>query len=104
LLTAALIAISNPVEALQHYDATRRPVMNDITLRNRSFGPEAAMQLVEERAPNGFVRIEDVISLHELDSIANSFAAAAGLDVETVNNRLSFVRPSQGTAYQTPSV
>jgi 5-methylphenazine-1-carboxylate 1-monooxygenase len=103
LLTAALIAISNPVEALQHYDATRRPVMNDITLRNRSFGPEAAMQLVEERAPNGFVRIEDVISRHELDSIANSFAAAAGLDVETVNNGLSFVRPSQGTAYQTPS-
>lgn len=104
LLTAALIATSNPVEALQHYDATRRPVMNDITLRNRSFGPEAAMQLVEERAPNGFVRIEDVISRHELDSIANSFAAAAGLDVETVNSGLSFVRPSQGTAYQTPSV
>jgi 5-methylphenazine-1-carboxylate 1-monooxygenase len=104
LLTAALIAISNPVEALQHYDATRRPVMNDITLRNRSFGPEAAMQLVEERAPNGFVRIEDVISRHELDSIANSFAVAAGLDVETVNNGLSFVRPSQETAYEAPSV
>jgi len=30
--------------------------MNDITLRNRGFGPEAAMQLVEERAPDGFVR------------------------------------------------
>ena len=93
LLTAALIETSNPVEALQHYDATRRPVMNDITLRNRSFGPEAAMQLVEERAPNGFVRIEDVISRHELDSIANSFAAAAGLDVETVNKGHPFVRP-----------
>jgi 2-polyprenyl-6-methoxyphenol hydroxylase-like FAD-dependent oxidoreductase len=104
LLTAALIATSNPVEALQYYDATRRPVMNDITLRNRSFGPEAAMQLVEERAPNGFVRIEDVISRHELDSIANSFAAAAGLDVETVNNGLSFVRPGQQTAYQSPDV
>ncbi|MBR1271588.1 flavin-dependent oxidoreductase [Bradyrhizobium sp. AUGA SZCCT0222] len=95
LLTAALSAISNPVEALQHYDTTRRPVMNDITLRNRSFGPEAAMQLVEERAPNGFVRIEDVISRHELDSIANSFAVAAGLDVETVNNGLSFVHASR---------
>ena len=104
LLTAALIETSNPVEALQYYDATRRPVMNDITLRNRSFGPEAAMQLVEERAPNGFVRIEDVISRHELDSIANSFAAAAGLDVETVNNRLSLVHPSQQTAYQSPDV
>jgi len=38
------------------YAAERRPVMNDITLRNRGFGPEAAMQLVEERAPDGFVR------------------------------------------------
>ena len=62
------------------------------------------MQLVEERAPNGFVRIDDVISRGELDSIANSFATAAGLDVETVNNRLSFVRPSQETAYQTLSI
>ena len=56
------------------------------------------MQLVEERAPNGFVRIEDVISRHELDSIANSFAAAAGLDVETVNGRASFVHPANRTA------
>jgi 5-methylphenazine-1-carboxylate 1-monooxygenase len=103
-LTRALLAHCDPVAALAHYDGERRPVMNDITLRNRGFGPEAAMQLVEERAPNGFVRIDDVISRGELDSIANSFATAAGLDVETVNNRLSFVRPSQETAYQTLSI
>jgi 2-polyprenyl-6-methoxyphenol hydroxylase-like FAD-dependent oxidoreductase len=103
-LTRALLAHCDRVAALAHYDDERRPVMNDITLRNRSFGPEAAMQLVEERAPNGFVRIDDVISRGELDSIANSFATAAGLDVETVNNRLSFVRPSQETAYQTLSI
>jgi hypothetical protein len=72
--------------------------MNDITLRNRGLGPEAAMQLVEERAPHGFDRIENVISREELDSIAGSFAAAAGLDVETVNNRPSFVRPTQATS------
>jgi 2-polyprenyl-6-methoxyphenol hydroxylase-like FAD-dependent oxidoreductase len=97
-LTGALIATSNPVEALARYDTERRPVMNDITLRNRRFGPEAAMQRVEERAPRGFVRIEDVISREELDSIAGSFAAAAGLDVETVNSRPSFVRPTQATS------
>ena len=65
--------------------------MNDIILRNRHFGPEAAMQLAEERAPNGFARIEDVISQDELDVIAKSFAAAAGLDVDAVNSRASFV-------------
>src|ERR1700727_193775 len=92
-LTGALIATSDPIEALAQYDAERRPAMNDITLRNRGFGPEAAMQLVEERAPHGFDRIENVISREELDSIAGSFAAAAGLDVQTVNSRPSFVRP-----------
>jgi 5-methylphenazine-1-carboxylate 1-monooxygenase len=90
-LTRALIAHDDPVAALAQYDSERRPAMNDITLRNRGFGPEAAMQLVEERAPNGFARISDVISREELDRIANSFSAAAGLDVETVNNRPAYV-------------
>ena len=72
--------------------------MNDVTLRNRGFGPEAAMQLVEERAPDGFARISDVISREELDRIANSFSTAAGLDVETVNNRPAYVRPRAGTS------
>jgi len=97
-LTGALTATSDPIEALAQYDAERRPVMNDITLRNRGLGPEAAMQLVEERAPHGFDRIENVISREELDSIAGSFAAAAGLDVETVNSRPSFVRPIDSTS------
>ncbi len=65
--------------------------MNDITLRNRRFGPEAAMQLVEERAPNGFARIEDVISRAHLEEITKSFSAAAGLDAEAVNGRRSYV-------------
>jgi len=46
---------------------------------------------VEERAPNGFSRIEDVISREELEGISRSFHAAAGLDAHTVNNRPSFV-------------
>ena len=90
-LTRAIIETDDPSAALARYDAERRPAMNDITLRNRNLGPEAAMQLVEERAPNGFARIEDVISRHELDAITNSFAAAAGLDVKTVNDRPSYV-------------
>jgi 2-polyprenyl-6-methoxyphenol hydroxylase-like FAD-dependent oxidoreductase len=100
VLTRSIIAARDPVAALAQYDAERRPAMNDITLRNRGFGPEAAMQLVEERAPKGFAQISDVISKGELDRIASSFNAAAGLDVETVNNRPSIVQSSQQTAYQ----
>jgi 2-polyprenyl-6-methoxyphenol hydroxylase-like FAD-dependent oxidoreductase len=91
MLTSALHGTTNPVAALLRYDSERRPRMNDITLRNRCFGPEAALQLVEERAPNGFARIEDVVSRQELDAISSSFSEAAGLDVETVNARPSFV-------------
>jgi len=102
-LTRALLATSDTSEALKRYEEERREVMSDVTLRNRRFGPEAAMQLVEERAPNGFSRIEDVISQQELDSIARSFSAAAGLDVETVNGRPSFVRPSHKTGDSCPT-
>jgi 2-polyprenyl-6-methoxyphenol hydroxylase-like FAD-dependent oxidoreductase len=90
-LTASLLATADPVDALQRYDSERRPAMNDITLRNRQFGPEAALQLAEERAPNGFGRIEDVIPRGELQAIAASFSAAAGLSVDAVNGRPSFV-------------
>jgi 2-polyprenyl-6-methoxyphenol hydroxylase-like FAD-dependent oxidoreductase len=90
-LTAALLATTDPIEALARYDAERRPAMNEVTLRNRRFGPEAAMQLAEERAPNGFERIEDVVSRQELETVVASFSSAAGLDAELVNSRPSFV-------------
>jgi 2-polyprenyl-6-methoxyphenol hydroxylase-like FAD-dependent oxidoreductase len=94
VLTAALQTAPDPLEALRRYEAERRPAMNDVTLRNRRLGPETALQLVEERAPNGFARIEDVISAEELHAGPQAFAAAAGLDVETVNARPSLVRPA----------
>jgi 2-polyprenyl-6-methoxyphenol hydroxylase-like FAD-dependent oxidoreductase len=92
-LTRALSETGDPVAALARYDGERRPAMNDIILRNRNLGPEAAMQLAEERAPNGFVHVNDVISRGEIDAITASFAAAAGVDVETVNNRPSYLSP-----------
>ena len=97
-LTRALIDTDDPCAALARYDAERRPAMNEIILRNRNLGPEAAMQLVEERAPNGFAHIGDVISQRELNAITDSFAIAAGLDVKTVNDRPSYLhgRPEIG--------
>jgi 2-polyprenyl-6-methoxyphenol hydroxylase-like FAD-dependent oxidoreductase len=95
-LTSALLAATDPRDALERYDRERRPVMNDIVLRNRRLGPEAAMQLAEERAPHGFTQIDDVVTPQEIEAIAASFAAAAGLDVETVNTRPSYVPAARG--------
>jgi 2-polyprenyl-6-methoxyphenol hydroxylase-like FAD-dependent oxidoreductase len=94
-LTAALLEASSPVAALRRYDTERRPIMNDIVLRNRDFGPEGVLQLVEDRAPNGFDRIDDVISQQDIKAFAASFSSAAGLDVKTVNCRPSFVPPER---------
>jgi 5-methylphenazine-1-carboxylate 1-monooxygenase len=91
VLTAMLLANADPIEALALYDAKRRPAMNEVTLRNRRLGPEAAMQLAEERAPDGFDRIEDVVPRQELEAVVASFASVAGLDAANVNARPSFV-------------
>jgi 5-methylphenazine-1-carboxylate 1-monooxygenase len=97
LLTAALLAERDPIAALATYDRQRRPVMNDITLRNRAFGPEAAMQLAEERAPGGFKTIEDVIPRAELEHISRSFQQVAGLEPDGLNARPPLIAP--GTRY-----
>jgi len=80
----------NPTGALRAYEAERLPAMNEVTLRTREFGPEIVMQMAEERAPDGFKRIEDVIPRHELESIARAFKVAAGFDPRSVNEHPSY--------------
>ena len=54
------------------------------------------LQLAEERAPEGFADIADVLTQEELASTAVNFKKAAGLDLETVNSRDSIVElPAQ---------
>jgi len=75
--------------AVTAYDAIRRPATAAVVLSNRAGGPERAMAIVEERAPDGFARIEDVIGREELEQIASSYKQIAGFDRETLNNRPS---------------
>lgn len=73
--------------ALRAYEAERRPATASIVLANRKNGPEQVMQLVEERAPNGFARIEDVLSAQELEEAAAGYKRIAGFDKDALNNR-----------------
>ena len=52
--------------ALQRYEEVRRPATAAIVQANRGFGPELPMKLVEERAPDGFADIADVITPEEI--------------------------------------
>lgn len=77
-----------PTEAaLRAYEAERRPATASIVLANRKNGPEQVMQLVEERAPKGFARIEDVLSAQELEEAAAGYKRIAGFDKDALNNR-----------------
>jgi hypothetical protein len=49
------------------------------------------MQLVEERAPDGYGVVTDVLSLSELEDIAANYKRVAGFQVEALNARPSIV-------------
>ena len=51
------------------------------------------MELAEQRAPNGFKRIEDVITHGELADIASAYKVAAGFDPKELNSRPSLSVP-----------
>ncbi len=75
------------VVALQQYEAIRLPATAKIVLQNRQMGPEQVMQIVEERAPNGFENLYDVISQEELESIASRYKQIAGFDKDALNKK-----------------
>jgi hypothetical protein len=53
------------------------------------------MQVAEERAPDGFKNIHDIIPEDELEGIGKAYKAIAGFEVEKVNTRAAL---SEGTA------
>ena len=73
--------------ALHAYEAERRPATASIALANRKNGPEQVMQLVEERAPDGFARIGDVLSAEQLEEVATGYKRIAGFDKDALNAR-----------------
>lgn len=66
--------------ALREYEAERLPRTTGIVLRNRMNGPEQVMQIAEERAPNGFKHINDVIPQSELEAVSMRYKQLAGFD------------------------
>jgi len=78
---AALLAEREAPDALAAYEAERLPKTAEIVRANRRGGPERVVDVVSERAPDGFARLEDVIAREELAAIAGGYAAMAGFAV-----------------------
>ena len=71
------------------YEAERLPATARIVLANRANGPEKVMQLVEERAPDGFKAVEKVLPAAELNGIIGDYKHIAGFDRDALNARPS---------------
>ncbi|WP_433728365.1 flavin-dependent oxidoreductase [Actinoplanes sp. CA-051413] len=76
-------------QALDAYEADRRPATTALVLSNRRQGPEHVMVLAHERAPAGFEHIHDVIPPDELTEIATGYKKAAGFLPSALNERAS---------------
>ena len=75
--------------ALNAYEAERLPATAKLLALTRAEGPDAVMQRVEERAPDGFDDLEKVLPLKEREEIAARYKQAAGFDMQTLNSKAS---------------
>ncbi len=80
-----LASAATPEAALAAYDAARRPATAAIVLANRRNGPEKVMQMAQDRAPDGFTNIADVIPLDTLEMAAQEYKMIAGFEPAALN-------------------
>ncbi|MBL6454801.1 flavin-dependent oxidoreductase [Belnapia sp. T6] len=76
--------------ALVAYEAVRRPATAAVVEANRGDGPDRVMDIVHERAPWGFERLEDVVPRAELEATVMGYKRIAGFDPATLNARESW--------------
>jgi len=84
-LAEMLASHADPAAALLAYQDERLPMTTEIVHRNRKGGPEGVIDEVERRAPDGFDRLENVITTEELEAIVLGYARTAGYSREQVN-------------------
>jgi 2-polyprenyl-6-methoxyphenol hydroxylase-like FAD-dependent oxidoreductase len=73
------------VAGLMDYDAERRVATADIVRTNRKGGPERVIDLIEDRAPEGFTQLDDVATPDELRAIVGDYQTMAGFRPDQVN-------------------
>ena len=95
VITREILNHGETPAALLAYEAERRPATTDLVMLNRRNGPEQVMQMVEERAPDGFKVVTDVLSQQELEDIANNYKRVAGFQVEALNAKPPIVPTTQ---------
>ncbi len=92
-LGACLRAHGVSRRALAEFDERVRPRMERVILANRGRGPDAVMQMVEDRCDGPFERIDEVIPHAELAAHAARYKALAGFSIDELNARPALIGP-----------
>lgn len=83
-ITQELLAASDPETALRRYEERRLPPTARIVDSNRRKGIDVMLDIVEQRAPQGFSNLESVLPAEELEKIVGDYKKLAAQDRETL--------------------
>lgn len=78
-------------EGLARYEAERRPATERIVLLNRQGGPDAVMELAEQRAPDPADDLDARAPMVERQAIADEYKRVAGFDPATLTTPSRYV-------------
>jgi 2-polyprenyl-6-methoxyphenol hydroxylase-like FAD-dependent oxidoreductase len=87
VLARELAIAASPEAAIRAYEAARVPATGKIVLANRDMPVDRVVDIVRDRAPRGFARIEDVLTAAELASLRDGYRATSLQDVAALNSR-----------------
>jgi 2-polyprenyl-6-methoxyphenol hydroxylase-like FAD-dependent oxidoreductase len=83
-ITQELRVGDDPERALQRYEQRRLPPMARIVESNRRKGIDIMLDIVEERAPQGFSDLDSVLPPDELEKIVGDYKKLAAQDRDTL--------------------
>ncbi|WP_420861160.1 flavin-dependent oxidoreductase [Algirhabdus cladophorae] len=94
VLGAKLLDSGVTPDALESYDAQIRPIANAVTLANRGNGPDAIMQLAEDRCNGDFSKLDAALPMPERAQHAAHYKSIAGLAPDQINQAAPILPPS----------
>ena len=89
VLAYCLARAATPADGLAAYEMARRETVNAIVLACRDMPADRLLHKVSVRAPDGFDRIEDVLSAAELAAFEGAYRSTTLQDVAALNRRAS---------------
>lgn len=84
VLAGCLRADKDVVAAFERYERARVPATGAIVQANRGLGPEVPMQVVHDRAPEGFDDIDTVITRAEIEEVTEAYRRTAGFALSSL--------------------